>query len=120
MDTKKEPVRELNCSPKDRLCKLRVGNILLTLVFVAECKRGLVAYFRRTEVLDGTGVDVASVHGPIIALSGKLLERCAVKTYKSLLDYGLVGTVAVFDVHHHGDWNTAGNPLYSRLNKVAD
>lgn len=89
-------------------------------MLVFESHRGLVAYLGSTEVLDGTGIGVAGVERPVVALRGELLERCAVEFDESLLDYGLHLAVAAFHVHHHGDGYTAGNPLNGRLGEVAE
>ncbi len=90
------------------------------LMFVFEGHRGLVAYLCRSEILDGAGVYIAGVVSPLVALGSEFLEGRTVDTYESLLDNGLVLGVATLDIHHHGDWNTTGNPLYGRFHKVAD
>ena len=88
-------------------------------MLVAECHCRLVADFRRTEVLDGAGINVASVDSPLVALRSEFEEGRSVKTYESFLDNGFHFTVTAFHIHHHGDRNTACDPLYGRFHKVA-
>ena len=89
-------------------------------MFESESARRLVADFSRAEVLDGAWIYVAGVESPLVAVSGEVFERCAIETNECFLDYGLVGTVAVFDVHHHGDGYTAGEPLNGGFYQVAN
>ena len=77
-----------------------------------------VANFAGTPVLDRTRVGVGFSLGPSIAVLGEELERSAVQFHESLLDHRLVGTVTTFDVHHHGDRNATGSPLFDTLGQV--
>ena len=58
-------------------------------MLVAEGHGGLVAYFCGTEVLDGTGIHVACLNCPLVALGGKFEEGRSVKAHEGFLDYGL-------------------------------
>ena len=90
------------------------------MMLVFERHRGLVAYFCRAEVLDWTGINIACVVSPFVAFCGEFLEGCIVKAYEGFLDNGFILGVATFDVHHHCDGDTAGNPLNCGFNEVAD
>ena len=71
----------------------------------------LVADLGGTEVLDRARINVAGVLSPFVAMSSEELEGSAVEFYKSLADNRLVSAVTTFDVHHHRDGYTAGDPL---------
>ena len=92
---------------------------LFVFVFVFEGHRGLVAHFRRAEVLDWAGVDVACVVRPCVAFGGELEEGCSVEAHERFLNHGFVFGVSAFDVHHHGDGYAAGNPLNGGFHEVA-
>lgn len=89
-------------------------------MLVFEGHRGLVADLGGAEVLDGSGIYVACVVSPLVALGGELLEGRTVEAHKGLLDNGLVLGIATLDVHHHSDRYTAGNPLHGRFYQIAD
>lgn len=80
-------------------------------MFVAESCGALVAYFGRTEILDGAGINVLGVAGPLVAFCGEALEGFAVKTNERFLNNGFQFAVAAFHVEHHGDGHTACKPL---------
>ena len=61
---------------------------------------GDVADLGGAVVLDGTGVEIAGVLGPLSAMLAEELEGSAVELNQSLADDGLVGTVAALNVHH--------------------
>ena len=87
-------------------------------MLIFEREGRLVAHFRRAEILNGAGIDIACVICPVIALGSEFQERCPVKQNQSLLYDRLHGTVTTFHVHHHGDGYTTGNPLNRRFCEI--
>ena len=81
---------------------------------------GSVADFARSIVLDGAGEDEAGFDCPFIAVFDKFLEGSSVEFDESLLDHGLIFTMAAFDVHHSGQRNCACDPLICGSNQIGD
>ena len=80
----------------------------------------LVAHFSGAEVLDGTGEYIACSHCPFVALGCKAAEGGSVKTHQSFLNNGLHFTVATLHIEHHGDGDTAREPLHAGFGKIAE
>ena len=80
---------------------------------------GLVAYLGGTKVLDRTGIYVAGVHSPLVAMCGKVFEGGTVEVNEGFLDHGFHLAVTTLHVHHHGHGHTAGNPFAGRFGGVA-
>ena len=108
---------QFNSQPDSSKLSSRRTSLALVLVFQSEGR--LVAHFCRTEILDGAGIYVACVLSPFLTLRSELEEGCAIQIYKSFLDNGLHFAVTALHVHHHGDGDTAGNPLHRRTGEVA-
>ena len=103
---------------------IRNGSIIKNLyLFISllqlQCLRRLVAYFRRTEVLDRTRIYIACVLGPYTAERSKFLERSAILFHQCRLDNWFHLAMATFHVHHHRHRDTACNPLVSRSCRIA-
>ena len=87
-------------------------------LFEGERAGALVANFRGSPVLDGSGVDEGGLFGPFFAVCGESLEGFAVEFDEGLADHGFHVAVAAFHIHHHGDGHTAGDPLFGRCGGV--
>ena len=81
------------------------------LMFKLQRLCALVANVRGPPVLYRTRIDIRRCVGPLVTLSGKSLERFAIKVYERLANHRLHLTVATLHVHHHGDGDTASFPI---------
>ena len=95
-------------------------SIFAALLFVDKGQRRLVTHFYRAEILDRTGICVASVVLPLLTLLGEFEERSTVKFNKSLADNRFHLAMTTFHVHHHSDRYTACNPVDGREGQIAE
>ena len=92
----------------------------LFLLLETKCHCRLVANLSRTEVLDWTWINIACITSPFVAVSDKVLEWSTIEFHESLANNGFVLAITTFDVHHHCDGHTTGNPFGSRSRSVLD
>src|SRR3712207_357835 len=77
----------------------------------SQCLCRLVAYVAWSPILYRTGIYIASILCPLVALSSKSLERLAVELNKSLANNRLHLAITTLHVHHHGNWHASSLPL---------
>ncbi len=91
----KKACRKHYCFPRAGFLQAEIRGLFIGML-VFECHRRLVAHICCTEVLYGSGIDVACVERPFVAFCGEFLERFAVEAYECFLYHGFVLGVAAF------------------------